>query len=223
MIKHVFDFFRTHRLEFVEKILEKDDIYTFIFRSKTPYRHLAGQHSLFWFAGRGGARPFSLASSPDEGVVKVGTHVGSKSAYKQAMMDLQPGDHLYMQGPYLDFIFPKQIDTPIIMVAQGIGITPFRSMLLWAARHQPNRSTHLVHVDRTRHTYRDETKIAATHAQYVHSPEECQESMLQVLKDAPNAIVYVSGSPQFIRSTTALLKQQGVKRHRIKKDGFLGY
>lgn len=87
-----FKIFRHTTLDFVGKVLEKDDVYTFSFKPRKPIKHTAGQHSLFVFPAQLNARPFSLASSPDEAYVKVGTHVGSGSKFKNKMMSLQPGD-----------------------------------------------------------------------------------------------------------------------------------
>lgn len=222
MFGHVFDFFRHRGLEFVGKTHEKDDIYTFSFRPSQPIKFIAGQHSLFILPGLGGAKPFSLASSPSEAYVKLGTRVGSNSRFKKALMAMKPGDNISMQGPYLNFIFPKD-DKPAIMLAQGIGITPFRSMLLWAAEHQPDRLTVLIHVEGGSHTYRPETEKAASVARYVTNPVDFQTELDAAVAARPDAWLYVSGSPRFIRSTTKLLTERGIPPSRIKKDGFLGY
>jgi ferredoxin-NADP reductase len=137
-------------------------------------------------------------------------------------MAMKPGDRLSMQGPYLNFIFPDD-DKPAIMLAQGIGITPFRSMLLWAAKNQPDRLTVLIHVEGDSHTYRPETEQAASVARYVTNPVDFQTELDGAITAHPDAWLYVSGSPRFISSTTKLLTDHGISASRIKKDGFLGY
>lgn len=219
---HLFAFFRRTTLTFVEKVHEKGDVYTFSFTPETPIRHIAGQHSLFVLTHPLDARPFSLASSPDESVVKVGTHTGSGSRYKKQLMRLVPGDTIQMFGPYLNFIPPAD-SLPIVMLAQGIGITPFRSLLLWLTAHEPNRATHLIHVESEPHTYRSETETVATSARYVTNPEAFSHAMLEAATKHPDAWFYISGSPRFVRSITGQLKKVGISTKRIKKDGFLGY
>lgn len=137
-------------------------------------------------------------------------------------MSLEPGDTIEMFGPYLNFIAPSD-DRPMIMLAQGIGITPFRSLLLWLAAHEPNRPTHLIHVEGAEHTYRAETEKAATSARYVVNPEAFSEELLEAAAKHQDGWFYVSGSPRFVRSITEQLKQAGISAKRIKKDGFLGY
>lgn len=220
-----FSFFAITRhttLEFVSKTLEKDDVYTFLFKPRKPIKHTAGQHSLFVFPKQLNARPFSLASSPDEAYVKVGTHVGSGSKFKKKLMSLQPGETIEMYGPYFSFVTPSD-DKPMIMLAQGIGITPFRSLLLWLAAHEPSRLTQLIHVEAEPHTYRAETEKAATSAHYVDNPKEFSKTMLKAAAQFPDGWFYVSGSPRFVRSISEQLKTAGVSGSKIKKDGFLGY
>ncbi len=219
---HLFAFFRRTTLTYVEKTLEKDDVYTFSFEPNTPIRHIAGQHSLFVLTHPLNARPFSLASSPDEAYVKVWTHIGSGSRYKKQLMKLVPGDTIQMFGPYLNFI-PTADSLPIVMLAQGIGITPFRSLLLWLAAHEPDRATHLIHVESEPHTYRTETETAATSARYVTNPEMFSQTLLEAAGQHPDGWFYISGSPRFVRSITEQLKKVGISGKRIKKDGFLGY
>lgn len=219
---HIFSFFRRTTLTFVKKVHEKDDVYTFFFTPKKPIKHIAGQHSLFVFPSLLNARPFSLASSPDEPYVIVGTRVGSGSRFKKALVNMKPGDHIQMFGPYLNFITPQD-DRPIIMLAQGIGITPFRSLLLWLHAHQPARSTTLIHVDSADHTYRSETSALAQQSSYPTTPQSFTGALEGAAKQQPAAWWYISGSPRFVRGATKLLKEHGVSARFIKKDGFLGY
>lgn len=222
MALHVLDFFHHTPLEFVSKTLEKDDIYTFSFKPTKAMQHIAGQHSLFVFSKQLTARPFSLASSPDEEFVKIGTHTASGSRFKKQLMKLVPGDTIQMFGPYLNFIPPND-SLPIIMLAQGIGITPFRSLLLWLAAHEPNRATHLIHVESANHTYRAETEKAATSARFVVNPEAFSNEIREATAQHPDAWYYISGSPRFVRSISEQLKSAGIPAKQIKKDGFLGY
>lgn len=127
-----------------------------------------------------------------------------------------------MFGPYLNFVPPND-NAPLIMLAQGIGITPFRSLLLWLAGHQPKRVTHLLHVESAPHTYRSETEQAAVTSQYVDTPEAFSEGLRNVAAQFPDGWFFVCGSPRFVHSITEQLKAAGIPAKRIRKDGFLGY
>lgn len=129
---------------------------------RAPMRRQAGQFG-YWAVGEGprgaggnpGAwpvpgitseeHPFTLASPPGENPAVV---VRGSGDYTAAMPFLQPGTAVYFDGPYGHFT-PSGLPegTPLLLLAGGIGITPFLSMsgdevlrrmypmtLLWSVR-----------------------------------------------------------------------------------------
>lgn len=217
---HIIGFLRATRLEFVKKEHDKDDIYTFFFSASRPLKHIAGQHGLFVLSRLGGVRVFSLSSAPEEKYVAISTYVRAGSRYKQRLGALKSGDHLTMWGPVLNFIFQKK-EADYVFLAQGIGITPFRSLLVHADKAQLPVSTTLIHVDGSAHTFKDLTSRLASKAYYPTNPEEFTTAVTQTLN--LNAQYYLSGSPKFIRATKKTLRSLGMKRSQMRKDGFLGY
>jgi len=214
------DFFHRTTLTFVKKELQKDDIYSFYFSPKKPLHHRAGQHGLFTIPGIPTFRIFSLASAPEEPYVMISTHVRAESNFKQGLAALKEGDAIHMLGPVLEFTL--QADRKkVVFLGQGIGITPFRSMLL----HTPKNDTRitLIHVDRADHTFRKETEVAADEAYYPTTPEEFTTAITSVVEKQKDALYYLSGSPGFNKGTTQTLLSLGIPSHSIKKDNFLGY
>lgn len=212
-------FFRNTKLEFIDKQLEGGDIYTFHFKPAKPLKHLAGQHGLFVLPNFGGLHIFSLSSAPEEEYVSFSTHVRAESKYKQRLAALQPGDKITMWGPVLDFTFKDE--TEYVFLAQGIGITPFRSMLVHARDKALPVKTTLIHVDASGHTFRNITEHAATYSYFVTNPQEFTETIKGTVN--PKAAYYLSGSPRFIKATKKTLRSLGLKRSQIRKDSFLGY
>ena len=79
----------------------------------------------------GAARTFSLSSSPSEtGLISVTCKI-SDTPFKQALAHLAPGDMAEVYGPLGLFLFERT--RPSVFIAGGIGITPFRGMLRYAA------------------------------------------------------------------------------------------
>lgn len=79
---------------------------------------------------RGNRRPFTLSSSPSEkGFLSI-TSKMTGSPFKNAFGALTAGDEVEVRGPFGDFTLLPDRDA--LMIAGGIGITPFRSMLRWA-------------------------------------------------------------------------------------------
>jgi ferredoxin-NADP reductase len=211
------------RLEFVSKHHESGDIYTFHFKATRPIKQIAGQHGLFILPQLRGFHPFSLTSAPEEEHVMVGTHVREGSRYKQYWAALKPGDPIYMFGPILNFTLEQPHPT-VVMIAQGIGITPFRSMLVHKKKADLPLKTILIHVDGKAHTYQELTESIADEASYPVDKEAFDAELTSTVhKTGDVATYYISGSPRFVRSVRRQLRSFGVRRRNIRKDGFLGY
>ena len=109
---------------------------TFRFSTKgTGFRYLSNQAIRLSLPGVddpwGAARTFSLSSSPSEsGEIAVTCKI-SDTPFKQALSRLTPGETAQVFGPLGSFLFEET--RPCVFIAGGIGVTPFRGMLRYAA------------------------------------------------------------------------------------------
>lgn len=207
------------KMTFIEKVHEDGDIYTFKFKPGKKLKHRAGQHGVFLTTKLTRPYPFSLVSTPDDDHVAFSTHVGSGSRFKNLITQLEFGDKIYMFGPIRKFFIDPSIKNHVFL-AQGIGITPFVSMLRDASdKKLPVKST-LVHVQDDPHTFKKLTKKHASRSYYPTNPDEF---IAAVEEQDKNNKFYISGSPRFIRSIKRLLGDMGVKRSNVKADSFWGY
>lgn len=206
------------QLRFVDKQPEGGDIYTFYFEKPKGFQYRAGQHCLFLLPGMYRPHPFSLSSAPEEKYVTFTTHIRPGSRFKQKLMRLTSHDAIIMVGPILRFTFQKAPHH--VLLAQGIGITPFRSMLVHAHETHLPESTSLIHVQNEPHTFRNLTEKYADQAVYVTSPENFQEA---VKNQSTESMFYLSGSPKFVATTKKLLRDMHVNSDNVKTDSFLGY
>jgi ferredoxin-NADP reductase len=122
------------RLRFVRRLSEAENIQSFYFESEPALRFRAGQYLMVTLPhmqvdDRGAERAFTIASSPAESLVRLTTRFSrDSSSFKRALMALTPGATLAADGPFGDFVV-RDDDGPLVLIAGGIGITPFRSML----------------------------------------------------------------------------------------------
>jgi len=222
-----FAFFRFTSLRFVKKVRESTtedgDIWTFYFQATQPLIHTAGQHGLFVLPWLKGLHIFSLASAPEEDLVMIGTHVRAGSKYKQVLNSLKEGQKIGMFGPVLNFTLPSK-PSAVVFLAQGIGITPFRSMMMHVQLQNLHVPITLIHVDSREHIYQTFTQTAAGEAHFVGSADEFNAALDDVVvRIGDRALYYTSGSPKFNKATVKRLKALGTKGGAVKKDGFLGY
>ena len=121
---------------------------TFRFSTEgTGFRYLSNQAVRVSLPGVddpwGAVRSFSLSSSPSEpGSIAVTCKI-SDTPFKQALARLQPGETADVYGPLGMFLFDGS--RPSVFLAGGIGITPFRGMLRYAADTGSSASKRLLY------------------------------------------------------------------------------
>jgi ferredoxin-NADP reductase len=124
------------KLILVSKRPETTDVTSFLFRSDAPLKWQAGQFLHYSLPhpdtdDRGIARYFTIASVPFEGHVMLTTRFASErsSSFKRALRQLPVGAGVEVSEPDGDFVIGDPADQHVF-IAGGIGITPFRAILL---------------------------------------------------------------------------------------------
>ena len=80
---------------------------------------------------KGLRRHITVVTSPNEkGVLGLATRMRD-SAFKRSLRDLPVGAEVEVEQPKGDFGLPDDTSRPLVFIAGGIGITVFRSMLLY--------------------------------------------------------------------------------------------
>ncbi len=92
------------------------------------------------------ARPMSLATSPTRPHLEYAARL-SDSPYKRAFAALQPNDEVRVFGPIGDFVLHET--RPAVLLAGGIGITPFKGMAEYAADKALPIPIHLLYSNRS--------------------------------------------------------------------------
>jgi ferredoxin-NADP reductase len=87
----------------------------------------------------GNSRALSIASAPAESHLMVATRMRD-SAFKRVLGKLPVGAEVQIEGPFGNLILHNNAARAAVLLASGIGITPFRSILFRAASEKlPHR------------------------------------------------------------------------------------
>jgi glycine betaine catabolism B len=217
----MFGLLHSHRLVFQGSRQAGGGVSSFSFTPEQPFQPRAGQHGILQLGGTA-IKPFTLASAPEEDSVLIGTSLQSGSPFKQRLAALRPGDTVSLRGPVNKFTLDGAA-AQVVMLAQGVGITPVRSMLAHAALAGLDVKSRLIHVAHAGHAYRDETQQWATAAAYPQHAEEFRAAATAAAKSTPHATFFIAGATSFVSSTARLLRDAGVTSANIRQDKYLGY
>ena len=87
----------------------------------------------------GNSRAFSIASAPHEERLMFTTRLRD-TAFKRILQKTPIGTLVKLEGPFGDLTLHNNVSRPAILLAGGIGITPFRSIVRRAAHEKlPHR------------------------------------------------------------------------------------
>ena len=103
-------------------------------RKRDALSFYPGQYACIGF--RQGGRPtpmrcFSIVSSPND-QERLQFVIQRQGRFTSSIARLRPGKVVTVRGPFGDFVIDEQYDRNIVMLAGGIGITPFISTLRYA-------------------------------------------------------------------------------------------
>lgn len=223
------------KLTFLYSKSETPDVASFIFEPEREVTWKAGQYLHYVIPGtdREGQkndRYFSIASAPSEKHIMLTTRFFEKPSYfKQALKAMKGGDTIEAEEPEGDFV----IDDPskdLIFIAGGIGITPYRSMLIEAAAQGQQLRVNLLYANRNEHiAYRRQLdKLAQKNhtmkISYIIKPRRIDDELLKAsLSSIDQPLVYVSGPEPMVEAMVEQLKAAGASEDNIKTDYFPGY
>jgi ferredoxin-NADP reductase len=192
----------------------------------------------------GQTHSFALASSPSNGRTVMIAARMRDTPFKDTLRDLPFGAAVHIGPATGDFTLPTDPTVPLVFLAGGIGITPFRSMLKAMLDTGDRRPVTLLYSNPTPQAtaFLDElegwragldltlvptlTKPETSGGEWAYEEGRIDAAMVQrhVRPDLlAKAMVYVSGPPQMVHDMAAMVATLGVRRSRLKLDEFRGY
>lgn len=178
-------------------------------------------------------RTFSLASAPFEDELMVATRMREGSAFKRALQALPIGAPVRLTGPLGAMTLHEDSARAAVLIAGGIGITPFRSMLLQAERERLAHPLLLAYSNRQRGhaAFIDELEaLQQRHARFrllarMTDTEGFldEEALTRFTRDAPAPVYYLAGPPAMVQAMKAILARIGAGAADVRSEEFYGY
>ena len=172
-------------------------------------------------------RDFSIASSPTElPRLSISFRV-SESVFKQTLLAMGIGDEIIIEGPAGVFTLPESGEKPLVFIAGGIGIDPFRSMLKFVTEKNLPYKITLLYFNRSAESA---AYLAELETLSQKNPSLKIVNVLGPLEEkhisdlmAPEAIWYIAGPPGMVHAAREVLTKNGIMDINIKTEEFSGY
>jgi ferredoxin-NADP reductase len=220
---------------------------TLVLRFSRPpgFAHLAGQHVALSLPAAGAAdargltRTLTIASAPDDADLLFATRI-SGSAFKQAAQAMPIGATARIGEATGDFVLAAQAQRPVVFIAGGVGVTPFRAMIRHAVRarwphritlfHVCRRAADAVFLDELRATAGSDGTIRVV-ATLTDPPPDWSgetgrispEMLRRHLGDPAAALYFLAGPPAMVEASRQALGEIGVPPGDIRSEEFFGY
>ena len=251
LIGNVFSYMVSSKDKLVFRLKERNrlasDVYEFVFPAPRRFAFVPGQYMEWTLSHpdtdvRGNRRFFTIASSPTERNLRLGVKFNQKSStFKRALLAMDKDSEIVASQLAGDFVLPDDPQQKLVLIAGGIGITPFRSMIKYLLDIHQRRPITLFYsapttndfvykdvLDRAQYELGLRTIYSVTDNTNLPSSWTGQVGRItpQMIKSAVpdyrNSLFYVSGPRSMVDSLKDTLHRLGVEGFRIKTDYFAG-
>jgi ferredoxin-NADP reductase len=223
------------KLKLIERKPLFPDVESFIFESDDTVSWQPGQYMHYVFPhpsedDRGEERWFTISAPPYQKNITITTRFTDEksSSFKKALHDMKVGDTIEADGPKGKFVI-EDMAKKYVLVSGGIGVTPYRSMLLQFDHDGKMPDIELLYANRDENfVFGDE--LSALEAKYPNfkikkfvGDRHIEAADLKPYAEDETKTIYLSGPEPMIEAFEKLLQDMGVPEDRLKTDFFPGY
>jgi ferredoxin-NADP reductase len=181
---------------------------------------------------KGKSRNFNLANSPNNFGYLYFAFIARQSGFKRTLAELSVGARVGIRGPYGMFVLPEG-EGDLVMVADGIGVTPCLSIAIYAAEMRLERRITMLYTGGGRKTlpYVDELQQLVDinrnfEVKFAGTPAAAMDSSFikKSVGHTPTSLHWlVAGAPEQTARVRSTLLKMGVQAQLIRTEDFTGY
>lgn len=193
-------------------------------------------------SAEGERHAFSLVSAPFQNELCITTRMRD-SEYKRRLKSLKPGAAVNIDGPFGSLVLHNKASRAGVLIAGGIGITPFMSMLRNAAHTALPQPLLLLYSNRLPedaaflqellqleqknphfHMLATMTQMAKSGQPWAGETSKLDANIIKrAIADLPDPVVYLAGPPAMVAALRLTLNSAGIDDDDIRAEEFYGY
>jgi ferredoxin-NADP reductase len=213
-----------------KKNIIQPGVVTYQWTTPKPVSWQAGQYGVFYIQhpnwdSKGPERKFSISSAPHQPLAF--TTRTSSSSFKQSLERLGIGQSIQLKNIGGQFALNKQeAHQPLIFIAGGIGITPFRAMLVDLSENNKDAAIHLVYINSNEDfIFNGELNNLANQLpnlslDFLIGRRSLSPHNLKQIPTLADAKIFISGPTPFLDHVETQLQQAGIDDDAIEYDDF---
>jgi len=226
---------KDQNIKLIVKALEHEvrDYWTLVFLRPAGFDFKAGDWIDVEFSNGPlkGGKTYSISSSPTEADIRITFREGM-SDFKGALKNSQLNDELYISQYGNDYNFQLNRNRSSVLIAGGVGIAPFRSMLKEMADNHGANDVSIIYLNQNEDfLFKDEldrwsAELPNLSISYINTKDinrKKREKYIRFLVNDVDQNFYISGPPAMVEANEHLLIDMGVEVRNIRIDSFSGY
>ena len=220
----------------------------FHFAKPSGFDFKAGQFAIWTLPdppetdAEGNRRTFTIASAPYEDQLMFVTRMRD-TAFKRSLKSVAMGAEISIAGPMGSFTLHRDSVRPAVLLAGGIGITPFFSIVKQASHDGLPQSLHLFYsnhrpedtpfldilqalekTNQSFHLIATMTDLPPSQSRWAGETGFINKEMLaRYVRDLQAPIYYIAGPPAMVASMQEMLVTSGIDEDSLRMEGFAGY
>jgi ferredoxin-NADP reductase len=186
-------------------------------------------------------RSFSIASAPFEEDIMIAIRMRD-SEFKRRLSEMPLGSELLFDGPFGSMVLHNNHAKPAVFLVAGIGITPFRSMMMQATYEKLSLDIYLISMNRHAEDiafheelsnlqsknshlklYFSVTRPEASHVWTGLRGRISEDILKNIVGDINLPVYYIAGPPTAVSGVYQILVKSGIDTDIIRTDEFAGY
>src|SRR5262249_9371586 len=160
----------------------------------------------------GVSRAYTIASAPERpDAVQLCIRIGAGKG-GAALQTLKPGEMVGIDGPFGEFVLPKQDGRPVTFLAGDVGIAPIRSIVLHMLGTKDKRPVTVLYEPDQRHIlYAADFDPLARDGSIVHESGKIEGLIARNRKKLESSLRMAAGFDGFLARVLSALRANGVE------------